>query len=265
MKKVKCIVPVSGGKDSQACLKLAIEEFGADNVMGLFCDTKFEHPLTYEHVKNIAKMYGVHIETVNGGDVITESIKNGRFPSGVARFCTDKLKIRETKLFLKKYSEEHGTVQVWYGMRADESQERAKRYQYRDPDELYEPHELLGNYPKYLGAAGVRYRVPIVDWTRDEVMDLLNGEHNPLYDAGFDRVGCFPCLASGDAWKIKAFTYDDFGAEQLIKVRMIEEKTGKSVFTGNIGKAFNAGCVMKQNQISLIDEDSSHGCRICEI
>lgn len=265
MKRYKCIVPVSGGRDSQCCLKMAVEEFGSDNVLGLFCDTKFEHPLTYQHVNSLKDLYDVDIHTVNGGDVVTESIKNGRFPSGTARFCTDKLKIRETRLFLKEYSEEHGEVQVWYGMRTDESQERAKRYQYRDPDELYEPHVLLGNYPKYLGANGVRYRVPIVDWNRDEVMEYLEGNHNPLYDQGFDRVGCFPCLASGDSWKIKAFTHDSFGAEQLIKVRMIEEETGKSVFTGNIGKAFNAGCVMKQNQISLIDEDSSHGCRICEI
>lgn len=263
--KIKCIVPVSGGKDSQCCLKMAVEEFGPEHVLGLFCDTKFEHPKTYQHVKDISRLYGVEIHTVNGGDVIAESIKNGRFPSGTARFCTDKLKIRETKLFLKEFSERFGGVQVWYGMRIDESQDRAKRYQYRDPDDLYEPHELLGNYPKYLGKNGVRYRVPIVDCNRDEVIEYLEGHHNPLYDEGLDRVGCSPRLASGDSWKIKAFTHDDFGAEQLIKVRMIEAETGKSVFTGNIGKAFNAGCLMKQNQISLIDEDSSHGCRICEI
>ena len=41
---IKCIVPVSGGKDSQCCLKLAVDEFGSDQVIGLFCDTKFEHP-----------------------------------------------------------------------------------------------------------------------------------------------------------------------------------------------------------------------------
>lgn len=264
MKKVKCIVPVSGGKDSQACLKMAIEEFGADEVMGLFCDTQFEHPKTYQHVGNMADKYGVNIITVCGGDVVSGCIKNKRFPSGVARFCTNELKIRETKIFLKKYSEEFSEVQVWYGMRTDESQERSKRYQYRDPDDLYEPHEVLGNYPKYLGKNGVRFRLPIVDWYSDEVFEFLEGFHNPLYDEGFDRVGCFPCLASGDAWKVKAFTHDEFGANQLIKVRQIEAETGKSVFTGNIGKAFDAGCVMKQNQGELFG-DSSHGCRICEI
>lgn len=266
MKKYKCIVPVSGGKDSQACLKMAVEEFGASDVLGLFCDTKFEHPLTYQHVEKLKEYYGVDIHTLNGGDVVSECNKNARFPSGTARFCTDKLKIRETKFFLKDYSEEYGEVQVWYGMRTDESQERAKRYQYRDPDDLYEPHVLLANYPKYLGRNGVRYRVPIVDWTREEVIEYLEGKENPLYGMGFDRVGCFPCLAAGDSWKIKAFTHDEFGKSQLIKVRQIEEETGKSVFTSNIGKAFNAGCMISKNQIDMFElGDSSHGCRICEI
>lgn len=36
----KIVVPVSGGKDSQACLKMVVEQFGADQVIGLFCDTR---------------------------------------------------------------------------------------------------------------------------------------------------------------------------------------------------------------------------------
>lgn len=250
MKKVKCIVPVSGGKDSQACMKLAVEEFGADNVLGLFCDTKFEHPLTYQHVKDISKMYGVAVHTVCGGSVLEKSRKYSRFPGGGARHCTDELKIRETRIFLKEYSEQYGGVEVWYGMRTDESSERAKRYAYKDPDELYLPHEVLKKYPKYLGKNGVRYRLPIVDWSTKEVMELLDGEHNPLYDQGFERVGCFPCLASGDKWKIKAFEHDKFGKQQLLDVKVVEKEINKSVFTAKIGQAW---------------DESNHGCRICEI
>ncbi len=250
MKKVKCIVPVSGGKDSQACLKMAVGEFGSENVMGLFCDTKFEHPKTYAHVKYMSELYGVDIVTVSGGDVLQQSVKNGRFPGGGARFCTNSLKIRETRIFLKEYSERFGGVQVWYGMRTDESSERAKRYEYRDPDDLYEPHVVIGNYPKYLGANGVRYRLPIVDWYTNEVIIYLEGEHNPLYTDGFTRVGCFPCLAGGDKAKIKAFEYDDFGRQQLIDIKIVEEKIGKSVFTAKVGQAW---------------DDDSQACRICEI
>lgn len=263
MKKVKCIVPVSGGKDSQCCLKLAVEEFGPENVMGLFCDTKFEHPKTYKHVEFMAEHYGVYIHTVSGGNVLDKSRKYNRFPGGGARHCTDELKIRETRIFLKEYSERFGGVEVWYGMRMDESSERAKRYAFKDPDDLYHPHEVLSKYPQYLGKNGVRFRLPICDWYTKEVMQELDGKHNPLYDEGFDRVGCFPCLAGGDKWKIKAFTHDDFGKQQLIDVRVVEAEIGKSVFTSKIGAAFNAGCPTEANQEDLFG--NAQGCRICEI
>lgn len=250
MKKVKCIVPVSGGKDSQACLKMAVEAFGAESVLGLFCDTKFEHPKTYNHVKRMSKLYGVEIETICDGDVLSKSRKYGRFPGGGARHCTDELKIRPTRVYLKEYSEKHGAVQVWYGMRVDESSERAKRYEYKDPDDLYQPHEVISKYPKYLGKNGVRYRLPIVDWYTSEVMEYLEGEHNPLYNDGFTRVGCFPCLAGGDKSKIKAFEYDKFGEQQLIDVRIVEQEIGKSVFTAKIGQRW---------------DDDNQGCRVCEI
>lgn len=251
MKKYQCIVPISGGKDSQACLHLAIEEFGPDNVMGLFCDTQFEHPLTYEHVEWMGEHYGIHIHRVTGGSVQDKVRKYQRFHGGGARHCTDELKIRETRIFLKEYSELHGAVQLWYGMRTDESSARAKRYEFRDPDELYHPHEILPRkYPKYLGKNGVRFRLPIADWNTSEVMELLDGKHNPLYDEGFSRVGCFPCLAGGDAWKIKAFEHDEFGRSQLIEVRQLEQETGKSIFTSGIGQRW---------------DDDNQGCRICEI
>lgn len=94
------------------------------------------------------------------------------------------------------------------------------------------------------------FRLPIIDWNESEVMEYLDGEHNPLYEQGFKRVGCFPCLASGDKWKIKAFTHDDFGRQQLIKVKIIEEKINKSVFTSGIGARF---------------DDDSQGCSICQM
>lgn len=246
----KIIVPVSGGKDSQACLKMAVLEHGAENVKGLFCDTKFEHPLTYAHVDKMRGLYGVEIDTANGGDVLSKSRKYGRFPGGGARHCTDELKIKMTKLYLKWIGLLYGECEVWYGMRVDESAERSKRYAFKDPDDLYMPHEVLAKYPKYLGDMGVRFRLPICDWTRKEVMDYLGGEENQLYAQGFDRVGCFPCLASGDKWKIKAFEHDEFGKSQRIAVKLIEEEIGKSVFTSGIGFKY---------------DNDAQGCLICAI
>jgi len=254
---IKAVVPVSGGKDSQACLVLAVKEFGADNVLGLFCDTKFEHPETYKHVDRMRSLYGVKIETVCAGTVEEKVLRYRRFPGGGARHCTDELKIRPSKQFYKALAEQQGGFQVWYGMRSDESPERDKRYRGKKSADLYAPHDVLPKYPKYLEAMGVMFRLPILEWSRREVFDLLAGHENPLYKNGFDRVGCFPCLAGGDASKERAFAFDDFGREQFIRVQYMEEIIGKSVFTSKGGATRN-----NPSQGRLFD---GSGCQFCEI
>ena len=103
-------------------------------------------------------------------------------------------------------------------MRLGESYARSERYKNHSRDSLYEPHEMLGNYPKYLGKLGVRFRLPILELDEDDVFDALGGEVNPLYGKGFDRVGCFPCLASGDQSKERAFNLDDVGNQRRSKM-----------------------------------------------
>lgn len=238
---IKVLVPISGGKDSQAALKLAVQTHGAESVRGLFCDTQFEHPLTYAHVEKLRTLYGnVQIDTVCGGSVLEKSIKYGRFPGGGARHCTDELKIRETRIYCKALAEQQGGFEVWYGMRTKESHERAKRYAGKVNDEVYPPHEIMpSKYPKYLAKLGVMFRLCILDWTETDVFSFLDGEENPLYAQGFSRVGCFPCLASGDAWKEKAFNHDAFGAKQHQEVAYVSAVIGKSVWTSKGGKDRN--------------------------
>jgi len=253
----KVVVPVSGGKDSQACLKMAVSEVGADCVIGLFCDTQFEHPKNYAHIEKIRDLYGVEIRTICAGSVDEKVLKYGRFPGGGARHCTDELKIMPSKKFYKELAEQQGGFQVLYGMRWSESGERARLYEGKTNDTLYPPHEVMNKYPKYLAAMGVMFRLPVLDWSAREVFDYLEGKHNPLYDEGFDRVGCFPCLASGDGWKEKAFAHDDFGRSQRIRVRNLEDSIGKDIFTSKGGCQRN-----NRNQEALFD---GPGCAVCAI
>lgn len=261
---IKCVVPVSGGKDSQACLKLAVEQFRAEEIIGLFCDTNFEHPTTYEHIETIKELYGVNIEIVSDGDVVTRCLRYGRFPSGTARFCTDDLKIKPTKRFLENLAARQGTgVEVWYGMRQDESHDRAVRYRDKIDTELYAPHEVLPKkYPQHLATMGIRFRLPIVDLTDGEVIDLVGWQNlNPLYfgmDTAalgeakemprmkFGRIGCFPCLAAGDEHKDKAFKHDEVGAHHFALVKTVEERTGKTIWTSKHGKSKyeDQGCLI---------------------
>jgi 3'-phosphoadenosine 5'-phosphosulfate sulfotransferase (PAPS reductase)/FAD synthetase len=239
------IVPISGGKDSQACLKLACNSEGSENVLGLFCDTQFEHPTTYKHIDTLRGFYKVEIVRVTGGSVAEKVLKYKRFPGGGARHCTDELKIRETRIFLKEFVKTNGPVQVWYGMRLDESAERSKRYAGKTDESLYDPHEVLPRkYPKYLAKMGVKFKMPILEWTAAEVFNFIKGEENPLYSQGFDRVGCFPCLAGGDKWKEKAFNHDDFGKEQYAKVLWLSSEINKSIWTSKGGRERNEGCAI---------------------
>lgn len=246
----RVVVPVSGGKDSQACLKLAVQTHGSENVLGLFCDTGFEHPLTYAHVERLKILYGAKIETIKAGEVPAKVLRYGRFPSFSARFCTDELKIIPSKKAYTFLADLYpGGFEVWYGMRLDESDARAKRYAGKVGDEVYHPHEFMPKkYPKYLAKLGVSFRLPVLEWTTDDVKEFLDGELNPLY-VTFDRVGCFPCLAAGDAHKEKAFRFDAFGRSQWQTVQFLEGQTGKSVWTSKSGKERN--------------EPDRPGCAVC--
>lgn len=250
---MKVVVPISGGKDSQACLQLALGQHSPKDVLGLFCDTQFEHPTTYAHIDWMAAHYGVEIHRLCAGSVPEKVRKYGMFPKGGARHCTEYLKIQPSKLFYKSLAERQGGFEVWLGMRGGESSARAKRYAHVIDDELYHPHEVLKKYPKYLGTMGVRFRLPIIDWTTHEVLTYLGGKENPLYSQGFDRVGCFPCLAGGDGSKSRAFTHDETGREHYAIVQQLELEIGQSVWKSPNGR--------RRHQTEM----GFSGCAVCAI
>lgn len=234
---IKCVVPVSGGKDSQLCLKLALKKFNRDEVLGVFCDTEFEHPLTYQHINKMREMYGVQIITINDGNVYDRIRKYGRFPTDQARFCTDELKIQPGKQFYSMLARLQGSgFEIWYGMRLSESKQREKRYEHISPDGLYMAQEALGTkYPKYFNKLGITVRLPIVLLEDEDVFEILGGEENQLYREGFERVGCFPCLAGGDRWKEKAFNFDEVGKQRRIEVLQLGSEIKKNIFVSKGG------------------------------
>lgn len=244
------IVPLSGGKDSQACLMLALAEHPASDVLALFCDTGFEHPITYQHIQEITNKHGVDLVTLSAGTVLSVCTQQKRFPGGGARHCTSKLKIRPAKNFYAVLArqQEQDDFQVWYGVRSDESPERKKRYRHKVSTDLMAPHEFMASeYPQYLEKMGVMFRLPIIDWSRTEVFEYLAGTGNPLYGKGFDRVGCFPCLAGGEGWQTKAFNFDETGRKHYEIAQQISAIAGRPVLRTNKYR------------------DSGPGCAICEM
>jgi 3'-phosphoadenosine 5'-phosphosulfate sulfotransferase (PAPS reductase)/FAD synthetase len=252
---IKIVVPVSGGKDSQACLKLALQSYQPDEIIGLFCDTQFEHPLTYEHIETIRDLYQVSIMRVCAGSVPAIVSQFGQFPTSRFRMCTDRLKIKPSKDFYKDLAERQGGFQVWLGMRSGESTARAKNYAENVSTDIYPPHEFGSSFPKYLHKMGVYFRLPILDWSEFDVFDFLNGEQNPLYKMGSKRVGCFPCLASADTNKQQNFNMDATGRKHYKIVQALENETGKSVWTSKSG-------IIRHNKNQ---DDLFNGCSFCAI
>ena len=124
---MKVIVAFSGGKDSQACLIWAVKKYGAENITAVFCDTKWENPLTYKHIKYVVNDLQVKHITVSSNKYsgfLDLAERKKRFPSTMARFCTEELKSKPMIDFvLDEVSDNMICIQ---GIRAQESASRAK-------------------------------------------------------------------------------------------------------------------------------------------
>lgn len=59
--KYKAVVLLSGGIDSTTCLALAVERYGAENVLGVFVHYGQKHDKEYESATKVASYYGVEL------------------------------------------------------------------------------------------------------------------------------------------------------------------------------------------------------------
>lgn len=95
---MKVIVSFSGGKDSLAAL-LWTREHITNNFTTVFCDTGWEHPLTYEYIHRIADKLHLDLVTLKSkkyDGMVDLARQKKRWPSVRARFCTEELKIKPT-------------------------------------------------------------------------------------------------------------------------------------------------------------------------
>lgn len=289
---ISVLVSVSGGKDSQATLLWACEQYGPQNVLGVMADTGWEHPLTYAHIEKIRSLYGVEIIMINrrdywtdGMDSVPDVVRIKRaWPTSRAKTCTGELKIKVLCTFAADvFGIQQVPFKMFQGIRKAESHARGRRYCTTLQGEEYLPHEVAKEYPVRLAKGGCRVVFPILEWTNREVLQYLQGNHNPLYDLGEGRVGCFPCLCSGDQAKINCYTFDAFGAEQYSKIKELEVflagrniSEGKdyrvSCFGSGVGQRWEAaGCprlgglgLMQQRFFSVADDcGGGNGCSFC--
>lgn len=221
---MKVIVSFSGGKDSLACLIQAAKEFGAANIVAVFCDTGWEHQLTYEHVHNVTQQMGVRLVTlkskVGGFEDLCRRMR--WFPDTQHRMCTVQLKIQPMIDFVLEQDENLLIIQ---GIRAAESAARSKlpcsanyfqEYLNDNKRRLYRKTDVL-EWCKNHTATVER---PVLGMSAQEIIDYIldaGQRPNPLYRRGASRVGCYPCIYARLA-EVKAMRNDTEYVQRVIRL-----------------------------------------------
>lgn len=123
---MKVIVTFSGGKDSLAAL-LWVREHITKNFTTVFCDTGWEHPLTYEYINRIADKLHLDLVTLKSkkyDGMVDLARQKKRWASTRARFCTIELKTKPTIDYV--LDEVQDNMLMIQGIRGAESPARAK-------------------------------------------------------------------------------------------------------------------------------------------
>ncbi len=166
LKKVKPdYAAFSGGKDSEVALYLA-SEVGVKKA--IYANTGLEFPETERFAYNFAEYLGIELIEIKPKEDFWEMVEKNGIPTKDRRWCTQKLKLEGLKKF-------KGTIVD--GTRKYESWGR-----------MLKPRESkLGN---------LRVVYPILEWLALDIWTFLtwkNLPYNPLYDMGYERIGCFMC------------------------------------------------------------------------
>jgi 3'-phosphoadenosine 5'-phosphosulfate sulfotransferase (PAPS reductase)/FAD synthetase len=253
---MKVIVQFSGGKDSTAALIWAINQYGVNNIEAVFCDTKWEHELTYKYINEVTNQLGVKLVTLTNNKVdgfINLVKKKKRFPSVKARFCTEHLKTMPMIDYVLRQTE---NLIILQGIRKNESLSRSLMDKQCTFFKYYlTPYaiDLKGKdkYHTYRKKDVIKWRKthsddvlrPVFDWTSQQVIDYIiqaGIKPNPLYYMGFSRVGCMPCIMCKHS-EIKEISKRF--PEYIDNVRDIETELNTSIFTN--GKIPDRFCSKK--------------------
>ena len=218
---MKIAIGVSGGKDSTALLVWALEN-SDEEIIPIFADTGWEHPLTYEYLDYLEDELGVKIIRLHSRkykDLLDLIRKKKIFPSPRIRICTYELKIKPLAEFLR----ENNIDQYWSGVRRDESSARKIRYVNVNAERCYPAYKFSHEYRK---SEKICFRYPILEWSKRDVLNFLkqhNIKLNPIYSMGFDRVGCYPCVLSLKEMRLVAVK-DEIGKERVQALLDLQEK-----------------------------------------
>lgn len=203
-------IGVSGGKDSDAIVKLA-------KMAGVKYDlhhqlTGIDAPQTNYYIKKQYPEIQIDYPKKTIWQLIVE---NGTPPTRLMRYCCKEL---------KEYGGE-GRFKV-LGVRWSESSRR------KNNRRLVETKTTKNG----CRATGTRILNPIIDWSESEIWEFhkeFNLDHNTLYDIGYNRVGCIMCPQKSKKAILKDIEIFPKYYEQLIRTfeKMLKNRREKGLKT----------------------------------
>jgi len=216
---MKHVVCFSGGKDSTALILWArknLREFTT-----VFCDTGFEHPITYAYIEEINSrlLRGmlVTLKSEKYPTLIDCFLDHHMFPNGFQRYCTEDMKIEPLHRYFESLDDD---VISYQGIRADESEKRKNM----------KAEEWVD------AAGGYLIKRPMLKWTAENCFDDMQAagiKPNPLYLMGASRVGCWPCIMA-NLRDMKNYLI----STPEIRPRLIELEARMLEKTGKQGRTF---------------------------
>jgi len=166
----------SGGKDSLVVLHLALEV--KPDITVVFNNTSVEFPETVKFVRRLAKEWGFNLYTTKPKKHFLKAVKENGWAAHENRWCCNPYKKEPALEFFK----ENGIVAEITGTIRTESIYRRSLKPFKEFKDGF-----------------VRVN-PIYDWNDNEVWQYIkqNGlPHNPLYNLGYRRIGCWCCPLNG--------------------------------------------------------------------
>ena len=240
------IVTTSGGKDSDVCLALA-------KIAGINYEVQHNHttadaPETVYHVRETFRRLEsdgvkctINWPTYKGKPVTMWTLIPQKLmpPTRLVRYCCDVLK-------------EGGGAgrMITTGVRWEESASRKKNRGIYEKDGTKNSRIVLfgDNDDARILFENCKIKArricnPIIDWTDTDVWDFIESEKvktNPLYQCGFDRVGCIGCPMAGRPRRMAEFqrwpTYKRAYTRAFDKMIKERRERGKMEGTWRIGQ-----------------------------
>lgn len=194
-------VSFSGGKDSLVVLDLTKAALKQRELKAFFLNTGIEFPETVEFARSCCREMKVPLEEMNSGSAFWEQVEKFGPPAKDFRWCCKVCKLASAgDLKTGKETETGNGTETGKGRYPIPEKEAANKVAYLTIDgkrkhESFSRARIAASETNPFVPSQLNI-FPIRDWRALEVWLYIQWRglsYNPLYDLGFERVGCWLC------------------------------------------------------------------------